>query len=134
MMGRPTMFPFIPLGVPGSPVIVPIPVVANRKLNHRDAKARCVAIERNIAVLIVIREIRRVHPSAHVFIRHITPAPIIQAAYDSNRRASVELRNLRIAVIRSRIHANGCSRHRLLRRGGGGQRQYASPQHEARQK
>jgi hypothetical protein len=80
MMGRPTMFPFIPLGIPGSPVIVPIPVVANRKLHYRDAKARRVAVERNIAVLIVIREIRRVHPSAHVFIRHITPAPIIQAA------------------------------------------------------
>ena len=96
-------------------MIVPIPVIANRKLHYRDAEAGCVGVERNIAALVVIREIRRVQPTAYVVRRHITPAPIIQATIDPNWCAAVELRDLRIAVIRSCVHANGFGRHRILR-------------------
>jgi hypothetical protein len=120
MMWRALVFPLIPLCIPGTPVIITVPVISNRELHDGDAEARRVRVEGNVAAVVVIRHIRRVKPSAIVSKRHIAPAPIVKTAHHLDRCIGVELRHDWIAVVRTRIGADRMSRNRVLRSSGSG--------------
>jgi hypothetical protein len=93
------VFPLLPLPIPGTPVVIPVPIVSDRELNDRDTEARGVRVERHVTALVVISDIRRVEPSAIVSKHHIAPAPIVEAAHHLDRLIGIELRNHWIAVV-----------------------------------
>src|SRR5882757_8837645 len=99
MIWRPAVFPLIPLRIPGTPVVIPVPVVSDRELHDRDTEARRVCIERNVTAVIVVSDIRRIEPSAIVCKRHIAPAPIVEAAHHLDRYIGIELCHYWIAVV-----------------------------------
>src|SRR5882757_8552896 len=85
MMWRLTVDPLLPLRIPGTPVIVPVPVTTNRELHYRDAEAWRIRVERYVPAVIVINDIGRINPPAIVCKRHITPAPIVEATHHLDR-------------------------------------------------
>jgi hypothetical protein len=121
MTGRPAVYPLIPPPIPGTLVIVPVPVISNRELHDRDAEARRVRVEGNVTALVVIDDIRRIKPAAIVSKRHVAPAPVVKAAHHLDRCVGIELRHHWIAVVRTCINVGGLSRDRVLRSSGGGQ-------------
>ena len=131
MIWRSTLRPLVPLCIPRTPVIVPLPVVSNRELHDRDAEARRIRVERNVTALIVISDIRRVEPSAIVFKRHIAPAPIVETAHHLNWCIGIEPRHVWIAVVRTRIDVDRTGRHRILRMGGSAQSEQTHAQRNA---
>src|SRR5262249_6727683 len=83
---RLAVHPFVAPPIPRSPVIVVIPIVRNGELYDGHTQTRCVGVQRNEAALILINDIRRINPAAIVCERDVTPAPVIEATHDLNRR------------------------------------------------
>jgi hypothetical protein len=131
MMWQLAVFPLLPLPIPGTPVVIPVPVVSDRELHDGDAEGRGVCVERNVAALIVINDIRRIEPSATVFKRHVAPAPIVEAAHHVDRFIGIELRNHWIAVVRTCIDVDRMRRNRVLRSSGSGQGEQIHAKREA---
>jgi hypothetical protein len=115
MIWQLAVFPLLPLRIPGTPVVILVPIVSDRELHDRDAEARGVHVERHVTAVIVVSDIRCVEPSAIISKRHITPAPIIEAAHHLDRLIGIELRNHWIAVVRTRINIDRLGRNRVLR-------------------
>jgi hypothetical protein len=90
------VFPLLPLPIPGTPVVIPVPIVSDR-------------------------DIRRVEPSAIVSKHHIAPAPIVEAAHHLDRLIGIELHNHWIAVVGTCIDVYRTCRNRVLRSSGSGQ-------------
>jgi hypothetical protein len=121
MIWQLAVFPLLPPPIPGTPVVIPIPVVCDRESLDRDAEARGVRVERDVTALVVIGDIGRVDPSAIVSECHITPAPIVEAAHHLDRLIGIELRNHRIAVVRTCVDVGRIGRNRVLRSDDSGQ-------------
>jgi hypothetical protein len=115
------VFPLLPLPIPGTPVVIPVPIVSDRELLDSDAEARGVRVERHVTALVVISDIRRVEPSAIVSKHHIAPAPIVEAAHHLDRLIGIELHNHWIAVVGTCIDVYRTCRNRVLRSSGSGQ-------------
>jgi hypothetical protein len=109
------VFPVAPLRIPGTPVVIPTPVISNRELHDRHAEARRVRVEGNVTALVVINDIRRIKPAATVSKRHIAPAPIVETAHHPDRCIGIELGHQWIAVVRTSIDAGRMGRNRVLR-------------------
>jgi hypothetical protein len=113
-MGGFTVNPLIATPVPRTAVIVAIPVGADFERYDRHTEAWRIRIERHIAAVIVVRDIRCVEPAAIVRETDITPTPIIETAVDLNGRARVQLCDYWIGIVGTRIDTCRIGRYGIL--------------------
>ena len=74
------MHPIILSPVPGSPLIVAAPVIADAEGHNADTQTRAELDDGYPAVLIVVVQVIAVDPAAVAFPVHIAPGPIIETA------------------------------------------------------
>jgi hypothetical protein len=109
------MGPLIPIPEPRPIVVIASPIRIHRKRDDRNRECRCVRVERNVSTLILISDVRRIHPAAIAIKGNVAPTPIIEAAHHLDGCVSVELRHLGIRVIRARADAGGFVRDGVFR-------------------
>jgi len=108
------MEPLVPTRIPRAVVIVMIPIGADGKFHDRNPEARRIRVQRNVATLITIDDVRCIHPAAIVLETDITPTPVIQTTIYLDRSIGINLRYDRIAIVRAGIDVCRVGRYGIL--------------------
>jgi hypothetical protein len=101
--------------VPGTPVVIAIPVVTNGELDDGDAEAWRVGVKRDVSTIVAVGDLRRIQPTTVVGERDIAPTPVIETAIHLHGSVRIELSNHGIRVVWTRVDAARVSGHRILR-------------------
>src|SRR5512135_3219511 len=92
--------PVLTTAVPGTVVVVAVPIVAEHERDDRDADLDAVGGDQHAAALVFFLQVVRGNPAAVLADDDVAPRPAVYAALDADRRAGAQSDNTRISRIR----------------------------------